>query len=184
MLILSVIQGPDQGKKFQLPDDEPQMIGRSSESLKLADNTISRRHCELTPDEGAWWLRDLDSANGTFVNGQQVFERYKLKLGDQIRFGMTLMVYGKETRSEAMGVQLLRHDEISADVQHTITSPESPDDTMDMALAEPGEAAVLQLKVIYQLSALIGTITKQSELLEKIMDVIFKNFRADRKSVV
>ena len=68
MLILTVLQGPDKGARFELPDDEPQMIGRSSESLPLTDYTISRRHCELTPDEGVWYIRDLDSANGTFLN--------------------------------------------------------------------------------------------------------------------
>ena len=43
MLILTVIQGPDKGRRFELPDDEPQIIGRSSESLPLLDQTISRR---------------------------------------------------------------------------------------------------------------------------------------------
>ncbi|MEO0587170.1 MAG: FHA domain-containing protein, partial [Planctomycetota bacterium] len=67
MLVLQVLQGPDKGRRFELPDHEPQQIGRSSEALPLTDATISRRHAELTPDEGRWVLRDLDSSNGTFV---------------------------------------------------------------------------------------------------------------------
>ncbi|MEE8155907.1 MAG: FHA domain-containing protein, partial [Phycisphaerales bacterium] len=64
MLVLHILQGPDRGKKFELPVDEPQLIGRSSESLSLTDGTVSRRHAELTPDDGRWYLRDLDSSNG------------------------------------------------------------------------------------------------------------------------
>ena len=47
MLVLTVIQGPDKGKRFELPMNEPQLIGRSSEALPLSDNTVSRRHAEL-----------------------------------------------------------------------------------------------------------------------------------------
>jgi len=65
VLTLTVIQGPDKGKTFALPLNEPQLIGRSSEALPTTDTTVSRRHAELTPDEGEWYIRDLDSQNGT-----------------------------------------------------------------------------------------------------------------------
>ncbi len=79
MLTMTVLQGPDKGKRFELPDTEPQMIGRSSESLPLTDQTISRRHAELTPDDGRWFIRDLNSSNGTFVNGVRVSDRRELR---------------------------------------------------------------------------------------------------------
>ena len=63
VLTLSIIEGPDQGKSFQIPMDEPQLIGRSSEALPITDTTVSRRHAELTPDSGRWFLRDLQSQN-------------------------------------------------------------------------------------------------------------------------
>ena len=37
MLILTVLKGPDKGRRFELPDDEPQLVGRSSEALPLTD---------------------------------------------------------------------------------------------------------------------------------------------------
>ena len=67
--MLAIIEGPDAGTQFDLPGDEPQLIGRSSEALPLSDNTVSRRHAELTPDGLDWYIRDLSSQNGTFVNG-------------------------------------------------------------------------------------------------------------------
>src|SRR5499426_913261 len=95
MLILTVIQGPDKGKTFQLPAHEPQLLGRSSEALPLKDATVSRRHSELTPDDGEWWIRDLGSQNGTYVNGVRIAERTRLRVGDQIRTGATLFVFGR-----------------------------------------------------------------------------------------
>ncbi|MFA9478620.1 ATP-binding protein [Phycisphaerales bacterium AB-hyl4] len=179
MLVLTAIQGPDKGRRFELPDYEPQMIGRSSESLPLTDQTISRRHAELTPDDGKWFIRDLNSSNGTFVNGVRVRNRRELRPGDQIRTGMTLLVYGQDMiRSEAAtSLRMAEKGEIGVNVEHTVASN---DDSMIMAVPEPSQAAVFQLKVIYELTALIGSVTDQQDLLERVMNLIFEYFQADR----
>lgn len=88
--MLEVIKGPDQGRVFPLPDGEPQLIGRSTEAFPLTDMSISRRHAELTPDETHWFLRDLDSANGTFLNEDPLESRAALVAGDRIRCGDTV----------------------------------------------------------------------------------------------
>ena len=182
MLILTVLQGPDKGRRFELPDTEPQMIGRSSESLPLSDQTISRRHAELTPDEGRWLIRDLGSANGTFVNGVRVADRRQLKPGDQVRTGRTLFVFGDEApRSAPKHVHSARKGEIDVNVERTV---ESNDDSMIMAVPEPSQAAVFQLRVIYELTTLIGSVTDKQDLLEKVMDLIFEYFQADRGSIL
>ncbi|MEX2389960.1 MAG: ATP-binding protein [Phycisphaeraceae bacterium] len=181
--MLTAIQGPDKGRRFELPDHEPQMIGRSSESLPLTDQTISRRHAELTPDEGKWFIRDLNSSNGTFVNGVRVRNRRELRPGDQIRTGTTLLVYGQDVaRAEApSAVRMADKGEIGVNVEHTIASN---DDSMIMAVPEPSQAAVFQLKVIYELTALIGSVTDKQDLLERVMNLIFEYFQADRGFVL
>ncbi len=88
---IEVIEGPDSGTRFDLPDGEPQLIGRSTEALPFNDRAISRRHAELTPSGGAWWLRDLRSTNGSFVNGAPVLDLVQLRPGDRIRCGDTVM---------------------------------------------------------------------------------------------
>ncbi len=179
MLILTVLKGPDKGRRFVLPLNEPQMIGRSSESLPLADQTISRRHAELTPDDGRWFIRDLQSANGTWVNGQRVVDRRLLQPGDQIRTGNTLFVLGREApkAERPFGVRVAKPGEIDSHVEATAASN---DDSMIMAVPEPSEAAVLQLKVIYELTTLIGTVTDRQPLLDAVMNVVFEYFQADR----
>lgn len=180
MLILTVIQGPDKGRRFELPDHEPQQIGRSSEALPLTDQTISRRHAEMTPDGGRWILRDLGSSNGTFVNGVRVTEARTLHPGDQIRAGTTLVIFGeheKLKRSKMEGVRLAGRKEIEINVEHTVASN---DDSMIMSSPDPKQSAEFQLSIIYELVNLIGTITDKQELHEKVMEVVFNYFDADR----
>lgn len=89
MLALEVIHGPDVGCRFPLPAGEPQLVGRSSEAVPLTDRSISRRHAELTPDRDRWVLRDLDSSNGTEVNGTRIATPTEVCVGDSIRCGGT-----------------------------------------------------------------------------------------------
>lgn len=178
MLVLTVMQGPDKGRRFDLPDDEPQQIGRSSEALPLVDQTISRRHAELTPDDGKWLIRDLRSANGTFVNGVRVTAPTPLRVGDQIRAGSTLIQFGDVAAKRPMSpLRVARKGEIDINVEHTVASSE---ESMIMSVPDPSQAAEFQLAVVYELTALIGSVTDKQELLNKVMDVIFEYFKADR----
>ncbi len=177
MLVIKVLKGPDKGRCFQLPDDEPQLIGRSGESLPLTDPTISRRHAELTPDDGQWYLQDLNSANGTYVNGEPVQRRRLLMVGDQIRTGSSLFLFSQEMAVLPQRVRMVKSGEIDAHVSAAVASSE---DSMVMAVPEPNKAAVLQLKVIYELTQLIGSIVDQQQLLEHVMALIFAHFQVDR----
>ena len=177
MQILTVLKGPDKGKKLELPRDEPQQIGRSSESLPLTDQTISRRHAELTPDDERWFIRDLKSSNGTFVNGVRVMEHRLLESGDQIRCGNTLLLFGQDSRPSRHDVKVVKNNQLDAHVERTVPAL---DDSMIMAVPEPSEAAEFQLKVMYELIQLTGSIMERQDLLEKVMDIIFEYFQADR----
>ncbi len=182
MLVLTVLQGPDKGKRFEFPDIEPQLIGRSSEAIELADQTISRRHAELTPDDGRWFINDLSSSNGTFVNGVRVTERRLLQPGDQVRAGSTLFLYGEDARSPLQrSVRLAGKDEIDVSIEQTVAAN---DDSMIMAVPDPTQAAQFQLKVIYDLTSVISTVTDRQMLYERVMDVVLAYFQADRAFIM
>ncbi len=69
------------------------VVGRVAESdLRLPVGTVSRRHAEIEWTGESWRLRDLHSENGTWVNGDRVFERL-LADGDQIQFGTVQLVF-------------------------------------------------------------------------------------------
>jgi len=91
VLALHVIAGPDSGRVHPLPTGEPQLVGRSTEALGSSDPAMSRRHAELTPSAGEWFVRDLSSTGGTWVNGQRAEVRTALREGDELRCGDTVM---------------------------------------------------------------------------------------------
>src|SRR4029453_13190822 len=175
-----VLQGPDKGRRFELPD-APALVGRESRQLPLQDNTVSRRHAELIPGNEGWVLPDLGSSNGTYINGLRVTNRYILKLGDQIRVGRTLMVFGgKPGVSKARGGDVSLSGEESgmdASIMHTV---QSNDDSMVLAVPEPAAAAMTNLKLLYQLGAALGSSFDVQQVLEVVMDLVFEHVKADR----
>jgi two-component system, NtrC family, sensor kinase len=188
VLILTVIQGPDKGRKFELPDHEPQLIGRSSEALPIDDNAISRRHAELTPDDGVWWIRDLASQNGTYVNGVKIEDRTKLRPGDQIRTGQTLFVYGQTATRDLNVVRVVGPRRIDSSIDKAL--PSIPiaignDDSIILAEPEPRAAAVDHLRVIYQLTTMLtNRVMDRQQLLQGVMDLVFAEFSPQRGCII
>lgn len=178
MLTLVVIHGPDKGRRFELPGNVPQLIGRSSEALPISDTTVSRRHAEITPDKGTWWIRDLASHNGTIVNGKPITERQRLAEGDQIRVGETVFRVGDPAlREQAETVRLMLPHEMDASVERTL---ESNEDSMILPLQDPSAAAKEHLRLIYKLTSLTTQITDRLKLLESVMDLAFSELKPER----
>ncbi|HJL17883.1 MAG TPA: GGDEF domain-containing protein [Sandaracinaceae bacterium LLY-WYZ-13_1] len=92
---LVVIYSSDQrqfGKRYVL-GDEPLTVGRGQENRIVLDNdSVSRRHCRVERRNSNWYVVDLDSTNGTYVNDEQVTE-YQLRRGDQIKIGDTIVKF-------------------------------------------------------------------------------------------
>jgi len=178
---LYILQGADKGRTFEF-SESPTFIGRDSQDIPLTDNTVSRRHAELTKkNDNVWVIRDLNSANGTYVNGVKLSSTLELKQGDQIRCGATLIVYGG-VRARGIPGQLegLRIDEKGNIVESSImaTVP-SLDDSVIIAGPETSDA-VGNLRMMYELSTAINSIFDRQQLLEQVMNMIFDNLPADR----
>ncbi len=189
MLILTVLQGPDKGKKYELPDHEPQLIGRSSEALPLSDNAVSRRHAELTPDDGLWYIRDLQSQNGTYVNGVRLLDRQRLRPGDQIRCGQSLFVFGQTESSDPDVVRVVGPKQLDATVEKTLPSralfSTSNEDSMILAEPEPRAAAIDHLRIIYRLTTILTTqALDRQQLLKSVMELVFAEFHPERGCIM
>src|SRR5258706_15444017 len=89
---LIAMAGPSSGTVLKLTPG-PVSIGREPfNQFSLNDPLISRRHCLITIEAGQFKLCDLESSNGTFVNGVPVKER-KLQSGDLIALGNSLFLF-------------------------------------------------------------------------------------------
>jgi hypothetical protein len=82
-----VKDGPLEGRRVEIGAEL--VVGREGVALTLPDLEVSRRHAVLRTDDGAVWLEDLESANGTWVNGRRIAARTRLADGDLVRLGHT-----------------------------------------------------------------------------------------------
>jgi hypothetical protein len=100
-----VVRGEDKGKRWILVPTIDYDIGRnSSNRIVLNDRTVSKRHALIQFVDGIWFLQDLGSKHGTWVNDEQVKERRALFDKDIIRLGKSIMVYGHvRKRGEGAG---------------------------------------------------------------------------------
>lgn len=96
-LTLRVVQGADRGKVFG--DLAPPIsIGREEgNTIQLNDERISRYHCKILLDNDHLVLTDLESTNGTKVNGQACQLRI-LRFGDLILVGRSVLLFGDQSQ--------------------------------------------------------------------------------------
>jgi hypothetical protein len=90
---IQVLEGVERGRVFT-DLSSPATIGREDDNaIQLNDERVSRFHAKIQEDGEAVILTDLDSTNGTRVNGRPVQMRV-LQVGDQVSIGRCLLVYG------------------------------------------------------------------------------------------
>jgi pSer/pThr/pTyr-binding forkhead associated (FHA) protein len=93
--VLTIADGPQAGVSAPLNGD-PVIIGRGSDcQIKLDDDYSSTRHARLFLSDGQWWVEDLGSTNGTYLNGQRLTRPVAAEIGGSIRIGRTTLNLGK-----------------------------------------------------------------------------------------
>jgi pSer/pThr/pTyr-binding forkhead associated (FHA) protein len=82
----------DQGKESKRQFSQPQiMIGRDTKcDITMMDEALSAHHARLTHHHGQWWLEDLNSTNGTFLNREKLTTPAVVITGDHFKCGNTL----------------------------------------------------------------------------------------------
>lgn len=179
------------------------IIGRAEENdIVLHDYRVSRKHAKIVKKNKVFFVHDLESSNGTQVNGKYV-KRGKLKQEDIIQIGTTTLTFcagekPKESKTEAMEFDgAVDYEKWS---QHTIDiSPEescnlNSQDLLsamgrklkpDTQLAgRADEISALErmnkvLFVLYEISRQLSTTSDMQEIMVKIMDLIFMVIDAD-----
>lgn len=191
---LLVIKGADEGKQFDLTESSVGIGRDASSKIRLHDTEVSRRHAEFRQQDGGYVLVDSGSANGTFVNNQKITE-VVLQAGDQIVIGQTTLVFslgrGESAAASSDLAQqismITRGDvEMSSAIIKTIGETEG-----SRILAHPDKAAspwlknaLANLTIMYEASQATSHILDQQELLDRILELVFRTIAADRGCVM
>ncbi|MEO0323730.1 MAG: GGDEF domain-containing protein [Myxococcota bacterium] len=104
---LTMLAGPTPGAVFAMDDDV--VIGRGRDAtLRVDDRGLSRRHVRIRRQEERFWIEDLGSTNGTFLNGDRVLMPSPLSDGDRVQAGKnTLLCFQLQDELEQRAAQRL-----------------------------------------------------------------------------
>ena len=88
-----LIAQTETGERSRIPVGNSLVLGRAEDAGYVLDDTAaSRLHLEVYNKGDEFFVRDLDSTNGTYVNGERIRER-RLKKGDEIQVGQTILQF-------------------------------------------------------------------------------------------
>jgi signal transduction histidine kinase len=192
---LIVIKGVDEGKQFELAGPQVGAGRDSSNRIRLHDTEVSRRHAEFVRTADGYRVVDRGSANGTFVNNESI-QDVLLQPGDQIQIGQTTLVYSAGAREGAWEppargdlaehISLItRQDlELPSAIVKSIGETEG---SRILAHPEQAEGPWLQntlANIMYQATQAVSHILDLNQLLERILELIFRHLDADRGCIM
>lgn len=177
------------------------VIGRHPDcDIQLQSNTISRRHAKITGDSEQFFVEDLGSGNGTFVNGQRIEGRTAIDNQDRIKFGPLLLRFECEgsQKSSAPAPRMPAPDRgTPSDAEgfgSTVEfSPEGDEDeaTIMGNVGAGGGFGMLEvepeqkLKAVIEITRALTGETNMDAMLPKILDTLFQVFpQADRSCIL
>ncbi len=194
MASLFVIQGPDQGVRFELDARGSGLfLGRDAGNrVQLHDTEVSRRHAEIRIEGENFLLVDLGSSNGTFVNNERI-EQQELASGDQLQIGRTVMLFTGPGDSGPQNI---------GQRVHIVSSARSTGGSRIVNAVSQQEGSVLwtpsvdasdnpwlararsNLQVMYRTALAVSHTLDIDQLLSRIMQLIFEWVEADRGCIM
>lgn len=193
MASLTVIRGPDRGKRFDLVDPNPSIGRDAKNSIRLHDHEISRHHAELRRSDLGYVLLDLQSSNGTYVNGERV-DKSPVQSGDRILVGQTELIFTATPTTTPHGADLANKISMIARQQPTDSSAiyrsiKHSEGSQYLRFPERAGGPWLQhelsnLAVMYETSQAVSNISDIDQLLNRIMDLVFQSIKADRACIM
>lgn len=182
MPIIRVKNGPHKGNEHDIKG-ETLVIGRDEnpDGIQILDQGISRRHAEIFRIGEMYFIRDLGSRNGTFVNEEKISEEL-LRVGDEIKIGSTILLFEdrrakKKSNSERV-VEPHKFDAVAATTTIKIDLNAAQD--QDLAL-EPGAETheSRDLQVLYKVAKTIASERDLKGLAKKVVRLAGAAVNAD-----
>lgn len=175
---LEILTGPFQGQKHIFRSEVT--IGRKSDNkVRLIDAKVSRNHTKILATDEGYLIEDMQSSNGTFVNGENIKSRL-LRPGDTITIGLTEIRFsereiGKSEIEEPLGTIAIERK------MPDLTQTQIP----GQVSASGGDDLILQrLQAVMRMNRAIGIDLALEMVMEKILEEIFLIFGPERGAVL
>jgi phosphoserine phosphatase RsbU/P len=173
MAILVILQGPDAGQKFPLDADRT-VLGRQMDvTIPLSAKAVSRQHAQIVRHDGAFFIEDLASSNGTYLNGKRLTAHVPTPLSERDVLQMGPYVFGLRpapTPTTTAEPDLVIRQQVSA---LTITQ------------SVYGQDPATKLQVVLEIAQHLGHTLELEPLLDKLLDQLMRLFpQADRGMVL
>ncbi len=187
MASLQILKGMTPGLQFPLEGDRA-ILGRHPDcDIVLDVGAVSRQHAQILQIESDFFVEDLKSRNGTFVNGQQIRDRHRLEDNDRIKICDLLFTFHRGLRPGPPGGVDPAVAEVVDDVAGTSGSTVMT--KLEMAKVRESQRfsvnAEAKLKALIEINNNLGTAISVDQVLPKVLDSLFKVFlQADRGFVV
>jgi two-component system, NtrC family, sensor kinase len=186
MASLFVIQGRDQGRRFDLAQDVVTIGRDNSNIIQLHDSETSRHHSEIRWADGGHVLVDLQSSNGTFINEKPITEQ-RLVNGDRVQIGGTLLIFTGVEDSAA--IQLPDVDIVgrggAGENSRIVKSLSQEQGSQILTNFDEAESPWLararsNLQIMYRTALAVSHTLDIDQLLHRIMELIFEWVETDR----
>ena len=172
---VTMTAGARTGKCFLLDPTDENRVGRGTEcDIVLTDPLCSRVHAVLVQEENGWWMRDADSRNGSFVNGQKIDEA-RVTAGATLRVGSTEFTFHE---AHDRPTEFILGE---ANVTQTIIkdTPIDPEGTGRLAVVElPDSEQAKDLVVLYQLSIKLLGCENPDDVVRISLELVYERTRA------
>ncbi len=169
--------GANAGARFELSPDEKNLLGRDWQcKIVLNDPQCSRVHAEIFRDQDGWFLRDNESSNGTYVNGQPV-DQARLMEGTEVRIGASAFVFSESAEKPSepkpetdSGQQQSATNNLTIVLDKSINPKETGQYTLDFL---KGHNWGQDFFFLFQLSVKLLSVDEPERVIEICMERLF-----------
>jgi serine phosphatase RsbU (regulator of sigma subunit) len=170
MAALVTMKGPNAGQRFAL-DAGGTLIGRQPDAaVYLESLAVSRQHARLESEGGTWFVEDVGSSNGTYLNGQRVTRRTPLGEHDELQIGpYVLRLQGEQPTPAPEPEPVIRASVNALSSNHTLFT----------------QNPAYKLQVVLEIAQHLGRTLDTDLLLGRLLDHLLRLFpQADRGTII
>jgi transcriptional regulator with GAF, ATPase, and Fis domain len=183
---LLVLSGPLKDSTIPLREGEITIGRETANGISVTDPSVSRKHCLLRMQDGRFCVKDLDSRNGTLVNGAAVEEQW-LEHGDEIATGDSSFLFLLEEEELMPAAGRVEFEDTYATAETTIIHPRDVVYLQPERLSRelPATSSVARnLNALLKISRIVHAIRDLNDLQGQLLDLIFEVVPAGRGAIL